>query len=415
MQWGLFSEKGLRSIAESTARLNIWHGAVRSGKTICSIVRWLDFVKNGPPGDLLMVGKTERTLYRNILGPIRQIVGKKRFKYNRGMGELTLCGRLIYIAGANDERSADKIRGLTLAGAYGDELTLWPESMFAELLNRLSVGGAKLFGTTNPDGPFHWLKVKYLDKPGLNLRAWHFGLEDNLNLDPEYVANLKQEHVGVFHDRMIKGLWVLAEGVIYDNFDLKKHGFDDGDAPATFDRYEIAIDYGTQNAFVALLIGIKGEQAWVLREYYYSGREELKQKTDAEYSADLREWLDGIRPRKVIIDPSAASMIAQLKRDGFAGITEAANDVVPGIRTTAGRLESGKLRIHRTNCPNLVREFGVYAWDPKAAKKGEDKPLKKHDHAMDALRYHQFTQYGQPQTKTGVTIDQLKAIQQGRR
>lgn len=400
MKWGKFSRKGLESIAQSTARLNIWHGAVRSGKTICSIVRWLEFVKNGPEGDLLMVGKTERTLYRNILGPIRDIVGRKRFKYNRGMGELTLCGRLIYIAGANDERSADKIRGLTLAGAYCDELTLWPESMFSELLNRLSVAGAKLFGTTNPDGPFHWLKVNYLDKLGLNLKQWHFELGDNPNLPADYIESLKMEHVGVFYDRMIKGLWVLAQGVIYDGFDLVKHGYDDADEPQAFDAQDVTIDYGTQNAFAALLMGVKGDTSWVRREYYYSGRDEQQQKTDAEYSADLKEWLAGLNPRWVVIDPSAASMIAQLRRDGFR-VKPAENDVVPGIGTVAGRISNGKLRVHRKRCPNLVKEFGVYAWDPKAAKRGEDKPIKQHDHALDALRYHEYTLFGKVRAQAG--------------
>lgn len=397
MKWGLFSPKGLDSIDNSTARLNIWHGAVRSGKTVCSIVRWLEYVRTGPEGDLLMVGKTERTLYRNILGPIRQIVGRKRFKYNRGMGELTLFGRLIYIAGANDERAADKIRGLTLAGAYCDELTLWPESMFSELLNRLSVKGAKLFGTTNPDGPFHWLKANYLDKVGLNLKQWHFELTDNPNLDPDYVSSLKQEHVGVFYDRMIRGLWVMAEGLIYDQFNIQANGFDE---TPTVDRWDVAIDYGTQNAFAALLVGVKGDECLVDREYYYSGRDNQLQKTDAEYSQELRNWLGDIKPRYVIIDPSAASMIAQLKRDGFR-VKPAENDVVPGIGTVATRLANGKLKIHRKNCPNLVREFGVYVWDEKAGMKGQDKPLKVNDHALDALRYHQFTLFGKPKGSVG--------------
>lgn len=394
MKWGLFSPKGLDSIDNSTARLNIWQGAVRSGKTICSIVRWLEFVKNGPEGDLLMVGKTERTLYRNILGPIREIVGRKHFKYNRGMGELRIFGRIIYIAGANDERSADKIRGLTLAGAYCDELTLWPSSMFKELLNRLSVAGAKLFGTTNPDGPFHWLKVEYLDKEGLDLRSWHFTLEDNLNLPRDYVENLKKEHTGIWYDRMIKGLWVLAEGVIYDTFNLKDHGFDEG--PEEFDSHVVGIDYGTQNAFAAILFGIKGESIYALSEYYYSGRDSQLQKTDAEYADALDEWLGGITPKKVVIDPSAASFIAELKKRKVKGITPAVNDVVPGIRTVAGFLSSGRYKVHRSNCPNLVREKGVYSWDPKAAKRGEDKPLKQNDHTQDAERYALHTLFGKP-------------------
>jgi len=82
--------------------------------------------------------------------------------YRQGQGEATLYGRRIYVAGANDERSEGRIRGMTLAGVYGDELTLWPESFFKQCLARMSVEDAKLFGTTNPDSPYHWLKTEYL-------------------------------------------------------------------------------------------------------------------------------------------------------------------------------------------------------------------------------------------------------------
>lgn len=399
MKWGRFSRKGLDSIANSTARLNFWHGAVRSSKTVCSVVRWLDYCQNGPPGDLLMVGKTERTLKRNILDLIEAMVGPKHFKLDRSLGELRLFNRRIYLAGANDERAQDKIRGMTVAGVYGDEVSLWPSSFFKMMLSRMSVMGAKGFFTTNPDSPFHWLKVEYLDRKDLDLWQEHFELTDNLNLDPAYVESLKKEYTGVWFDRMIRGLWVLAEGLIYSLFGLIPHGYSDGEEP-TFDRQDVAIDYGTQNAFAALLIGSKGDSSWVRREYFYSGRDSQRQKTDAEYSADLKKWLGDIKPRSVIIDPSAASMIEQLKRDGFR-VKPAKNSVVPGISTTATRLAGGKLKIHRKHCPNLVKEFGVYAWDAKAGLKGEDKPLKANDHALDALRYHQFTLFGETKGSVG--------------
>lgn len=388
MQWGLFSEKGLRSIEESTARLNLWHGAVRSSKTINSIVRWLEFIRTAPPGDLLMVGKTERTLKRNILGPIQEMVGPSRFRHNVGTGEVFIFGRRIYTAGANDERSAGKIRGMTLVGAYGDEMTLWPEGFFQELLNRLSVKGAKFFGTTNPDSPFHWLKANYLDREGeLNLRSWHFELTDNPNLDPEYIESLKAEHTGLWYDRMIRGLWVQADGVIYDQFDLEKQGYDAQEAPS-FDSQAVAIDYGTQNPFAALLVGRTGATSWVQRELYYSGREALKQRTDAEHADALLAWLGDVRPRWFIVDPSAASFIAELKSRGIHNVKPAVNDVIDGIRTVSSNLTAGRLRIHRTACPNLLKEFAGYVWDAKAAKTGTDKPVKTNDHALDALRYY---------------------------
>jgi PBSX family phage terminase large subunit len=125
------------------------------------------------------------------------------------------------------------------------------------------------------------------------------------------------------------------------------------------------------------------------REYYYSGRDEERQKTDSEYADDLDRWLGGIKPVKIIIDPSAASFIAELKKRGYA-IKKAKNDVLDGIRFVASLLNQGKISIS-DQCPNTIKEFGSYIWDQKASERGEDKPVKQHDHAMDAFRYFCYT------------------------
>ncbi len=395
-EWGLFGTKALRSLDDSTARLNIWHGAVRSSKTITSIVRWLEYVKTAPPGDLLMVGKTERTLKRNILDPIKQMVGSKRFKHNRGTGEATLFGRLIYVAGANDERSEGKIRGMTLAGAYGDEVTLWPESFFKMLLSRLSVKGAKFFGTTNPDSPFHWLKTEYLDKEELDLRAWHFTLEDNPNLPPAYVEALKKEYTGLWYRRFILGLWVLAEGAIYDMWDEHTHVATQ--EPDRFDRYYLGVDYGTNNPTAFLLVGQAGQKLYVVDEYCWDSNARGRQKTDGEYSQDLKHFIQGRQPQAIIVDPSAASFIAQLRKDNVGPIRQADNSVLDGIRNVASFLSGERLFVSR-RCSNLLKEFASYVWDAKAQKKGEDKPVKQNDHSLDSLRYVIQTMFGKAQAR----------------
>lgn len=390
-KWGLFSPKGLRSITESTARLNVWHGAVRSSKTICSMVRWLEYVKSGPPGDLLMTGKTERTLKRNILDPLEQIIGRG-FKYNRGTGEAKLLNRRIYIAGANDERSEGKIRGLTLAGAYGDELSLWPETFFKMLLSRLSVPGAKLFGTTNPDSPYHWLKTDYIDNSELDLKSWHFELEDNPNLDQAYIDSLKKEYTGLWYKRFISGLWVLAEGAIYDMWDDNVHAVDI--IPERFDRYYLGVDYATGNPTAFILIGQAGLKLYAIDEYYWDSARTGRQKTDAEYSADLKKFIEGRYPQAILVDPSAASFILQLRRDQVPGIRNADNSVLDGIRNVASFISGSRFFVYKKKCPNLLKEFAGYVWDPKAQKKGEDKPIKTNDHALDATRYVVNTIFG---------------------
>jgi PBSX family phage terminase large subunit len=390
------SERQARSIVESDARINIWHGSVRSGKTIGSIVRWLDYADRGPEGDLLMVGKTERTLRRNIIDPIQALLGAGELKPSWGTGEATLWGRKIYLAGAADERAEQKIRGLTTAGVYGDELTLWPESFFKMALSRMSLPGAKFFGTTNPDTPRHWLKRDWLDRQAeLDLKAFHFTLRDNPHLDEAFVASLSTEYTGLWKKRFIDGLWVVAEGSIWDMFDDKVHVVDE--VPRC-DRYWVGVDYGTVNPFVALLVGLHEATGryYVCAEWRWESQRQGRQLSDAEYSAEIRKWIQAksIAPACHYVDPSAASFIVQLARDGVYALG-ADNEVIDGIRGVANLLSARQLFIHRS-CTGLIDEIQGYIWDAKAQARGKDEPLKVDDHGPDVLRYvvRMLTLYG---------------------
>ena len=124
-------------------------------------------------------------------------------------------------------------------------------------------------------------------------------------------------------------------------------------------------------------------------EYYYSGRDETAQKTDNEYADDLEKFISGKPIEAVIIDPSAASFIALLRKRGYT-IKKARNDVLDGIRFVGTQLNLGNI-LFSTKCKNTIKEFGSYIWDTKACERGEDKPIKQHDHAMDAVRYFCYT------------------------
>jgi len=382
------------SIVEATKRINIWHGAVRSGKTIASIIKFLEFIASGPEGELLMAGKTERTHKRNILDQIAEIVGDDCIQVRQGAGEAEIFGRRVYLAGANDERSETKIRGLTLAGAYGDELTTWSPNFFGQVLTRLSVPGAQFFGTTNSDAPSHWLKRDYLDSEDVapHMAQWSFSIDDNPNLDPDYVTALKAECVGVWYKRQIQGLWVQAEGAIFDNWDEKKYVVKV--VPRILRWMAIGCDYGRVNPFSALLLGLGEDgRVYVASELRWDSRKMRRQKDDSEYSKDFQDWLlhlqpgeDGIHADWTFIDPSARSFMAQLWKDGVLGVREANNAVDDGIRTMAKCLAQDRLRIHES-CTGLIGEMPGYAWDSKAAERGLDQPLKRDDHSIDALRY----------------------------
>jgi PBSX family phage terminase large subunit len=382
-----------RSIVESQARINLWTGAVRSGKTIACIIRWLDFIARGPQGDLMMVGKTERTLKRTTLDPIAEIVGDDQCRVNWGMGEARILGRRVYLLGANDQRAEEKLRGVTLAGAYGDEMTTWFADFFGMLLSRLSLAGAKFFGTTNPDSPSHWLKRDWLDRASeLSLAHFHFTIDDNPNLDPTTVADLKREFVGVWYQRYILGLWIEAAGRIYDEWDRSK--FVVPEVPQLYRRW-LGIDFGRYNPFVAQLHGLGEDgRVYVAAEFRYDGRKMKRQKSEPEYVKDLIQWLtaQGIQshdeswPEWLFVDPSAASFMVELYRSEVSGVTAANNDVDKGLQLVASALATDRLRVHGS-CKGLLDEFPTYSWDPKAADRGIEQPLKKGDHSLDALRY----------------------------
>ncbi|NUT57152.1 MAG: PBSX family phage terminase large subunit [Thermoleophilia bacterium] len=385
------SRKQLVSIAQAQARINIWHGAVRSGKTIASLLAFLLAIATAPPsGLIIVVGRSLQTIERNVFEPLQDasLFGPlaSEVRHTRGANVATILGRTVHLIGASDARAEGRLRGLTAALAYVDEATLIPEAFWTQLLARLSVPGARLFATTNPDSPRHWLKTAYLDRPELDLRSWHFRLADNPSLSTAYVSALALEYVGLWRRRMIDGAWVVAEGAVYDAWDEQQHVVDE--LPAMRD-YWLGVDYGTSNPFAAILLGLGADdRLYAVAEWRHDSRAARRQLTDAQYSAAVRVWLDelDVAPEWTFIDPSAASYITQLWHDGHPGIARARTEVLDGIRSVSVALAAGLLRVHRS-CEGLLSELPGYVWDPAATEQGLDKPLKRDDHSADALRY----------------------------
>lgn len=372
-------------------------GAIRSGKTISmclSYVMWaMSTFANQNFG---MAGKTIGSFRRNVLFWLKLMLFARgyQFKDHRADNLLEVTRgnvtNYFYIFGGKDERSQDLIQGITLSGMFFDEVALMPESFVNQATGRLSVDGSKMWFNCNPDGPYHWFKTNWIDKQTeKNLVYLHFTMDDNLSLSERIKARYRSMYSGVFYQRYILGLWTVAEGIIYDMFDQAKHCYD-AVVDFIFGQTYISIDYGTQNATVFLLWQKGKDGIWYcVKEYYYSGRDNAKQKTDKEFADDLVEFTKGIRIKEVIVDPSAASFIAELEERKFR-IRKAKNDVLDGIRLVGTMLNEEKIKIH-VDCVNTLKEFSSYTWDKKAADRGEDKPVKTNDHAMDALRYFVFT------------------------
>ncbi len=375
-----FTIKQREFLDNANHRWNIKEGATRSGKT------YLDYFVipmrirrvAGLDGLTVFLGNTKGTLQRNIIEPLQSMYGVGLVSSIHSDNTATIFGEKCYCLGADKANQMDRIRGSSIKYCYGDEIATWHEDVFTMLKSRLDKPYSKFDGTLNPESPNHWIK-KFLDSDA-DIYRQSYCIDDNPTLDPTFVQNLKREYEGtVFYDRYILGKWTIAEGLIYPMF---------GESCMTEEipangEYFISCDYGTYNPFSAGLWCVTNKQAVRIREYYYDGRNNQKQKTDEEYYMDLERLAGKYPVQTVIVDPSAASFIETIRRKGRVSVRKANNDVKDGIVTTARMLKNGKIKIHK-NCTDAIKEFGVYRWDDKA---GEDKPVKENDHAMDDIRY----------------------------
>lgn len=364
----------------------ICDGAIRSGKTVFMMLSFVDDAMRRYNGQRFGIcGKTVDSTVKNIVMPyigLSYANEKYDIQWKRSEKILVVSnGRtenIFEVFGGKDESSFALIQGRTLAGVLFDEVVLQPRSFVEQAYARCSVDGSKLWFNCNPGSPQHWFYREWVQQPEKhNAIRLHFSLEDNPALSEHIIERYKSMYTGVFYNRYILGEWCVADGLVY-NF-----GEDNitDEAPRSGEYY-ISIDYGTQNPFSAGLWCLLGDKAVRIKEYYYNGREKNVQKTDEEYCDAVEELAKGYSIKRVIVDPSAASFIAALRKRGYT-ILKANNEVLDGIRRVAVYLQNGNIKIHRS-CGDAIREFGLYQWDDKAK---EDTVIKENDHAMDDIRY----------------------------
>jgi len=369
----------------ASRELIIADGAVRSGKTLamtCSFLLWSMRYFDGQ--SFILAGRSIGALKRNVVNDMLRILKtwKWDYKYNRSENYILIGNNIYYLFGATTEASQDVIQGLTAAGLYADEVTLFPRSFVDQAMSRCSVDDSKLFFNCNPGSPHHYIKKEYIDQAEeKKVYHLHFVMNDNNTLSPSIKARYERLYSGVFYRRYILGEWVMAEGVIYDMFDPDRNTY--ARLPKHKMKYLIGADYGAQNPTVFLEIHVDdmGDRvkAYVENEYYFSGRDEGWTKTDAQYGDDFESFIQA-DPLRVYVDPSASSFISELKFRGF-NATQADNTVLDGIRLLSTMFQNGSLKINR-RCTHLLKEIAEYSWDEKAQEKGIDQPLKVSDHCI---------------------------------
>lgn len=372
----------------------ICDGAVRSGKTSVMSLSFFLWAMGGFNGcAFAYCGKSVGAVERNIVTPLLGLTYLREYfevQYNRGEHVITArrgnVENRFYLFGGRDESSYTLIQGITLAGVMLDEVALMPRSFVEQALARCSVEGAKFWFNCNPENPRHWFREEWILKaPEHNALHLHFTMEDNPSLSEETRERYRTMYSGVFYQRYVLGLWVMAEGIIYDMFDQTENTYREGPVDMRFRCPRcLAVDYGTTNPCVFLEIFDDDGITRVEREYRWDSRKERRQKTDEEYADDLMEFMGEHCP--VFVDPSAASFIAALERRGVYVIA-ADNNVLDGIRKTGNLIQRRRLLVNES-CAGLLDELGTYRWDDKAAMRGEEKPVKECDHSVDALRYY---------------------------
>jgi len=366
----------------------ICDGSIRSGKTVAMTVGFVLWAMTRFEGqNFAICGKTIESLRRNVTNNLPTwLVGIFSFKEHRVENKITVTAaertNTFYLFGGKDEGSAALIQGITLAGILLDEVALMPESFVKQATARCSVDGSKLWFNCNPEGPVHWFYTTWiLEVQKRNMLHLHFTMDDNLSLSAAVKARYENLYSGVFYDRFIRGLWVVAEGLIYTMFNKDFHVVKP--EPRPYDRYYISVDYGTINPTSAGLWGRANGRWYRMQEYYFDSRKEGRQRTDEEHYAELEALAADLPIRAVIVDPSAASFIEVIRRHGRFRVEKASNAVIDGIRNVATRLQNGDIFIC-DNCKDCIREFGMYRWDEKAHT---DRPIKENDHSMDDVRY----------------------------
>ena len=367
-------------------------GAVRSGKTLCMGLSFFCWAMTCfSQKTFALCGKSIPAVRRNLWQELRPLLIKMGFQIQERLSQNRIdiaLGRrrnTFYLFGGLDERSAALIQGITLAGALLDEAALMPRSFVEQACARCSVEGSRLWFSCNPESPAHWFYQEWVQKTAeKNVLRLTFTLKDNPGLSPETVRRYEAMFQGAFYRRFILGEWAAAEGLVYDFFgpELVREVPEGITGP-----WYISCDYGTANPTSMGLWGRKDGVWYRVKEFYYDSRSARRQKTDGEYLRELETLAGGRTVRGVVADPSAASFLELLRREGWPAY-RAKNDVLSGIRTTAELLRAGKLVICAP-CRDAIREFSLYRWDVSGT--AGDRVVKENDHAMDDIRYFAAT------------------------
>lgn len=406
IDWKPFSEKHKIYIQNALKnKMNVAEGAIRSGKTIDHCIIAAAYLETCKDKIHLASGSTIGNAKLNIgacngYGLENLFRGRckwGKYKDNEALYISTQTGQKIVIfAGGAKADSYKRILGNSYGMWIATEInehydSTDSRSSFIKVAFGRQVAAIDplVLWDLNPCNPGHSIYELYIDKYKTDYiggyQYEHFTIADNLSISEQRKAEIESQYVkgSIWYRRDILGERCIAEGLVYPLWEQAI-----AETPGTgAEKRCLSIDYGTMNAF-SCGYWEKHENTWYrVDEYYYSGRDKGVTKTDEDYGRDLDDFVNrhvpiGIKV-DVIIDPSAASFIALLKRKSWANVRKAKNEVLDGIRDTATAMEKGLIKID-PQCQAWIKEARGYTWEEDTV---EDTPVKINDHAMDETRY----------------------------
>lgn len=401
----ILAPKQVEFVLNATRKFNLAWGSMRSGKTVGLTYCFMHAAHMCPDNDIWMIGHTASTIFDNVINliinkpaqglPDPFAIFRPFCTWHESKRELSFGDKIIHTLGAKDKSAAGIIQGKTMSLCYCDEMTLYDPYIIDVIQMRLSRPHSKLFASMNPTYPAHKLKqwIDFAERGDPSYYALHFTIDDNPYLTDDYKNDMKKSLTGVFFKRNYLGLWCLAEGAIFDFFDRSLHVKSLHHHRNCANYWIAGVDFGTANAFACVLVGVStgnksagiGYKMWAEKEYYWDYTKTGRQKTASEFAREVKDFLEPYGVRAVYLDPSALNFKLELERLRIH-VVLTKNEVDSGIQKMTSEMKDGNLYVLES-CPNLIREIESYVWDPKSSEKGYDEPLKRDDHAVDALRY----------------------------
>jgi PBSX family phage terminase large subunit len=381
---------------------NILSGSVSAGKTYIVNNKIYPHLYSLPENCLfIIVGRTSESVYDNVIRELLQYDTIEDLQYSKSPQRILIKSKNIEISciGADNESSWTRVQGKTTAGALFDEITNLPENLVKTVSKGCRHGGQQWpkFATTNPDAPGHWVKEQLIDNKELDSKIWYFKLTDNPVLTEEYKKEIMATYTGAMYERMINGLWVMASGTIYSNFDRRTHVKTKEQLPK-FKDYILGCDWGYQHPLALNLYGIDYDGGyWILDEIHL-----IHQLIDETLLKIIKDkgWLSiegeygTRRPSYCYADSARPDYINLFGK--LTGITTlpAAKEVHEGISLVQQKLKvknNGEPSLYILDtCTETIKELELYRWATN--RQGtKDEPHKDFDHHLDNLRYCIYT------------------------